>query len=50
MRAMIRRAFPNLVLHPGARRSDRSPQRFAWDGPRLTLLKEEESAEVIFFR
>ena len=34
MRAMIRRAFPNLMLHPGARRGDRSPQRFAWDGPR----------------
>jgi len=34
MRAMIRRAFPNLVLHPAARRGDRSPQRFAWDGPR----------------
>jgi hypothetical protein len=32
MRAMIRRAFPNLVLHPAARRGDRSPQRFAWDG------------------
>ncbi len=35
MRAMIHRAFPNLVLHTGARRGDRSPQRFAWDGPRL---------------
>ena len=35
MRAMIRRAFPNLVLRPAARRGDRSPQRFAWDGPRL---------------
>ena len=34
MRAMIRRAFPNLVLHPATRRGDRSPQRFAWDGPR----------------
>lgn len=34
MHAMIRRAFPNLVLHPAARRGDRSPQRFAWDGPR----------------
>jgi DNA invertase Pin-like site-specific DNA recombinase len=34
MRAMIRRAFPNLVLYPAAQRGDRSPQRFAWDGPR----------------
>jgi site-specific DNA recombinase len=34
MRALIRRAFPHLVLHPGAQRGDRSPQRFAWDGPR----------------
>jgi DNA invertase Pin-like site-specific DNA recombinase len=34
MRAMIRSAFPSLVLHPGARRGDWSPQRFAWDGPR----------------
>jgi DNA invertase Pin-like site-specific DNA recombinase len=28
MRAMTRRAFPNLVLHPAARRGDRSPERF----------------------
>jgi hypothetical protein len=34
MRAMIRRAFPNLVLQASTRRGDRSPQRFAWDGPR----------------
>jgi hypothetical protein len=34
LRAMIRRAFPRLVLKPGARYGDRSPQRFLWDGPR----------------
>jgi site-specific DNA recombinase len=35
MRAMIRRAFPNLVLQPAAKRGDRSPHRFTWDGPRV---------------
>lgn len=34
LRAMIRRAFPTLVLKPGERYGDRSPQRFIWDGPR----------------
>jgi len=34
LRAMIRRAFPHLVLVPGAKRGDRSPDRFLWDGPR----------------
>ena len=38
MRAMTRRAFPNLVLHPAARRGDRSPQRFAWEGPRPSAM------------
>jgi hypothetical protein len=32
LRAMVRRAFPPLVLAPGAKRGDRSPQRFIWDG------------------
>jgi len=34
LRAMVRRAFPRLVLKPGERYGDRSPQRFLWDGPR----------------
>ena len=34
LRAMVRRAFPNLTLKPATSRGDRSPERFLWDGPR----------------
>jgi site-specific DNA recombinase len=34
LRAMVRRAFPNLTLKPASARGDRSPARFLWDGPR----------------
>jgi DNA invertase Pin-like site-specific DNA recombinase len=34
LRAMVRRAFPDLTLTPGTSRGDRSPDRFLWDGPR----------------
>lgn len=34
LRAMVRRAFPDLVLQPATARGDRSPARFTWDGPR----------------
>jgi site-specific DNA recombinase len=34
LRAMVRRAFPNLTLKPASSRGDRSPERFLWDGPR----------------
>jgi hypothetical protein len=33
LRAMVRRAFPNLTLMPASSRGDRSPERFLWDGP-----------------
>jgi hypothetical protein len=34
LRAMVRRAFPNLTLMPARSYGDRSPERFLWDGPR----------------
>jgi len=34
LRAMVRRAFPDLTLMPASSRGDRSPGRFLWDGPR----------------
>jgi hypothetical protein len=34
LRAMVRRAFPDLVLAPPARRGDWSVGRLRWDGPR----------------
>ncbi len=34
LRAMVRRAFPDLTLSPASGRGDRSPGRFLWDGPR----------------
>ena len=34
LRAMVRRAFPNLALIPARSHGDRSPERFLWDGPR----------------
>jgi DNA invertase Pin-like site-specific DNA recombinase len=34
LRAMVRRAFPNLTLMPARSYGDRSPERFLWDGAR----------------
>jgi hypothetical protein len=34
LRALVRRAFPNLTLMPARSYGDRSPGRFLWDGPR----------------
>jgi len=33
LRAMIKRAFPNLTLRPATGWNDHSPARFDWDGP-----------------
>jgi site-specific DNA recombinase len=33
LRAMIRRAFPNLAIRPPAHWLDHNPARFLWDGP-----------------
>jgi len=33
LRAMVKRAFPNLALRPHEKWGDHSPLRFAWDGP-----------------
>jgi hypothetical protein len=33
LRAMIKRAFPNLTLRPATSWNDHSPTRFDWDGP-----------------
>lgn len=36
LRAMIRRAFPNLTLRPPEHWLDHNPARFLWDGPTTT--------------
>jgi hypothetical protein len=41
MRAMIRRAFPNLVLQPGTKRGDRSPQRSPGTGRARRCYKHQ---------
>jgi len=38
LRAMIKRAFPNLTLRPATKWNDHSPTRFDWDGSASEVL------------